>query len=85
MLNVDDLLLETEKDLVIDPLSIRLQGRAFVLLEDDRGFLLFFTFHDREAIPFFSQNPNSYISPRVRREERSYHVTLNRSNSVNLS
>ena len=60
MLNVYDLLLGTETDLTIDPLSIRLHGYAFVLLEDDRGFLLFYTFRDREAILFFQTLTHIY-------------------------
>ena len=60
MLNVDDLLLGTETDLTLNPLSIRLHGRAFVLLEDDRGFLPFCTFRDREAMPFLQTLTHIY-------------------------
>ena len=49
MLNVGDLLHGTRKDLTMDPLSIRLQGRVFVLLGDDR-----------EAIPFFQTLTHIY-------------------------
>ena len=60
MLNVGDLLHETRKDLMIDPLSIRLQGRAFVLLGDDRDFCTFSLFEIGKRYPFFQTLTHIY-------------------------
>ena len=84
MLNVGDLLRGTRENLTINPLLIRSQRMSLVLLGVDRAFCSFSISRSGSNSPFFS-NPNSYITHWVRGEEGSYHGTLNKISSINLS